>query len=839
LSAHLPSFLILNRQLPYVFAWVSHGKLKVMKIIIYFCGIAGFVLSYQNSLAQNSTSSNTRQGGTLSGKITDAQSNAVLPGASIYVYEAKVGAVSDNAGAYRIQNIPSGKFTVEVTYLGHSSVTAFVEINGNTQKDFSLNPEVVENQGVTVTGVSGATQIKRTPIPVTVLRKDYLLKEASTNLIDALSKTPGVSQISTGPAISKPSIRGLGYNRVVVINDGVRQEGQQWGDEHGVEIDEYGVNKAEVLKGPASIMYGSDALAGVVNFISVVPSPQGMIKGNIFSNYQSNNRLRGFHADIGGNHNGFIWGLNGSYKGAGDYKNKYDGYVFNSKFNERDVSAFTGLNKSWGFTHLLVSSFDQRPGLVEGERDDGTGKFLKLVNNAGAEAEAIAADADFKSIHPFIPSQRIRHFKITTDNSFNVGKNRLIFNIGYQRNQREEFGNVLNPNQRGLFFDLNTVNYNLQYQFAEKNNWKTSLGINGMQQTNKNKGEEQLIPAYSIFDIGGFVYTRKTVNKISYSGGLRFDNRSVDSKLLMNGADIKFAAFKKNFSNVSASAGLSYEVSDQVVLKLNLARGFRAPGISELASNGAHEGTFRYEYGEQDLKSEKSYQVDAGIDVNSEHVSFSASLFTNELNDFIYYRKLSAIGGGDSIIVDGADQFFAFRFSQQNARLYGAEANLDIHPHPLDWLHIENSFSYVRGKLSKAQDGSNNLPFIPAARLINELRGDFFRKGNSIKNFYVNVELDNTFAQNNPFTGFNTETGTPGYTLLNAGFGGDIANKGKTLFSLYFAANNITNKAYQSHLNRLKYAPENLVNGRTGIFNMGRNFSVKLNVPLDFTMKEK
>ena len=142
----------------------------------------------------------------------------------------------------------------------------------------------------------------------------------------------------------------------------------------------------------------------------------------------------------------------------------------------------------------------------------------------------------------------------------------------------------------------------------------------------------------------------------------------------------------------------------------------------------------RYEYGEQDLKSEKSYQVDAGIDVNSEHLSFSASLFYNAVNDFIYYRKLSAVGGGDSIIIDGSDQFFAFRFSQQNASLYGAEINLDIHPHPLDWLHFENSFSYVRGKLSQAQDGSNNLPFIPAARLINELRGDFLRKGKSIKN---------------------------------------------------------------------------------------------------------
>lgn len=776
--------------------------------------------------------------GVLKGKITDAQTKEPLAGASIYVHEAKAGAASAADGTYRIQNLPAGHFLIEVSYQGYGSIIETIELNGDTEKDFSLSIAVAENQGVTVTGVAGATQIKKAPVPVTIIRKETFLKEASTNLIDGLSRVPGVSQVSTGPAISKPSIRGLGYNRVVVINDGVRQEGQQWGDEHGIEVDEYGVSKAEILKGPASIMYGSDALAGVINFISVVPPPQNSIKANLLSNYQSNNSLRGFHADVSGNQNGFVWGLNGTYKAASDYKNKYDGYVFNSKFNEKDFSGYIGLNKSWGFSHLLVSSFDQQPGLIEGDRDAATGRFLKLVNNGGVEEESIADNKDFKSTDPFLPRQRIRHFKVTADNSFNTGKNRLLFTIAYQRNRREEFGNVLDPQERELYFDLNTVNYNLQYQFAEKNNWRTSIGINGMQQTNKNKGEEQLIPEYSLFDLGGFVYTKKTIDKLTLSGGLRFDNRSLDSKSLMDGSDVKFAGFTKNFSNVSASAGLSYEASENAVLKLNLARGFRAPSVPELASNGAHEGTNRYEYGDQDLKSEKSFQVDAGADLNSEHISFSASLFANVVNDFIYYRKLSAVAGNDSIITNGADEFFAFRFSQGNALLYGAEFNLDIHPHPLDWLHFENTFSYVRGRLSEEQDGSKNLPFIPAARLINELRGDFLRKGKVVRNAYLKLELDNTFDQNNPFTGYNTETSTPGYSLFNIGFGGDIASKGKTLFSLYFAANNLTDVAYQNHLSRLKYTAENLVTGRTGVYNMGRNFSVKLNIPLNLQLKK-
>lgn len=772
----------------------------------------------------------------FTGKVTDAKTGEVLAGASVLFPDLKVGGTTNREGIFRLQNIPSGKYLVEVSFTGYASIVESIELNGNTQKDFTLSRSYAENEAVTITGVSSATSVKRTPVPVNILKKEELLRGVSTNLIDALSHTPGVSQISTGPAISKPSIRGLGYNRVVVVNDGIRQEGQQWGDEHGIEIDEYNVTKAEILKGPASLMYGSDALAGVVNIISILPAPAGSIKGNVFGTYQTNNRQRGMHADIGGNHNGFIWGAYGSYKAAADYKNKYDGYVFNSKFNEKDFGGYIGLNKQWGFSHLYLTNFDQRVGLVEGDRDDATGQFLKLVDNGGAEEEAIAGGKDFTSTDPFVPRQRIQHFKLVSDNSFNIGSGRLTVLAGYQRNQRQEFGNVLDPGEKELYFDLNTVNYNVQYHFVEKNNWKTSIGVNGMQQSNQNKGAEALIPEYSLFDIGGFVYTQKRINKLTLSGGLRFDNRSIDSKELEDGGDVKFAGFTKSFSNVSGSVGLSYEASKAVTFKFNVARGFRAPSIPELASNGAHEGTNRYEYGAQDLKSETSFQVDGGVEVNTEHISLAANVFYNAVSNFIYYRKLQSVNGGDSVLVDGSDEFFAFRFDQHNARLYGAEVNLDIHPHPLDWLHIENTFSYVRGTLSEDQDGSKNLPFIPAARLINDVKAEFAPKGKVLRHVYVKAELDNTFAQNNPFTGYNTETKTSGYSLLNAGLGGDIVSKGKTLFSLYFAANNIGDVAYQNHLSRLKYGAVNNVTGRMGVFNMGRNFSVKLNVPLSFDL---
>ncbi len=773
----------------------------------------------------------------LTGRVTDAITGQPLAGASVYFPDLRTGAATNSEGYYSIVNINSGKYLVEISHLGYSSIIETIDLVSDTQKDFALNPSVIENEAVTVTGVSSATSTKRTPIPVNILRKEDLFRNSSTNLIDNLSHTPGVAQISTGPAISKPIIRGLGYNRVMVVNDGIKQEGQQWGDEHGIEIDEQNVSKVEVLKGPASLMYGSDALAGVINIISFMPPPDGRIKGNAATGYMTNNRQCNLHVDIGGNSQGFVWGVYGSYKAAADYKNKYDDYVFNSKYREKDFGGYIGVNKNWGFTHFYVTRFDQELGLVEGERDAATGKFLRLVNDNGVESAAIATKDDFLSTHPFVPRQRIQHTKIVTDNSFHVGKNRLTAVLGYQSNQRQEFGNVLDLSEKELWFDLGTFKYNLQYHFAEKNNWRTTIGMNGMQQANHNKGEEQLIPAYSIFDIGAFVYTQKKIEHLTLSGGLRFDSRSLDSKQLLIGSDEKFPAFRKSFSNLSGSAGLAWQAGRDITLKFNLAKGFRAPSIPELASNGAHEGTNRYEYGEQGLRSETSFQADAGIEAATEHVSLNASVFINSIQHFIYYRKLEAVGGGDSIIADGPDEFFAFRFDQSNAKLYGVEFNLDFHPHPFDWLHVENTFSWVRGMLNNEVDGSKNLPFIPAARLINELKIDLLKKGANIRHVYFKMELDNSFAQNKPFTGFNTETATPAYSLLNAGIGGEIRTKDKTLFNIYIGANNITNVAYQNHLSRLKYAPVNEVTGRNGVFGMGRNFTFKINVPLDFATK--
>jgi iron complex outermembrane receptor protein len=769
----------------------------------------------------------------LSGKITDAKTGLSLPRASVVLADSRTGTFADSAGNYILKNIPVGHTIIEVSYAGYKTLVEHIDLSDSSTHNFSLTPSMLVNEGVTVTAVANATSIRKTPIPISRVNKSDLLQGASANIIDALSRQPGISQLSTGPAISKPIIRGLGYNRLVVINDGVRQEGQQWGDEHGIEIDENSVSRIEIVKGPASLIYGSDAIAGVINIITTSPVPVNNLRGNILSSYQTNNRQRSFFGNVGGNQNGFNWNAWGDYKAAIDYKNKYDGRVFNSKFNEHNFGGYAGLNKSWGFTRFIVSSFNQKLGVIEGKRDIN-GNFVKQLASG---IDGTPNETDFNSIQPQVPYQHVRHLKLISDNSFKAGRGKITLNFGWQRNQRQEFGNPDAPQLNDLYFDLRTFNYNIMYHLIEKNSWTTSIGISGMKQDNQNKADEVLIPAYNFFDIGSFVYTQKTIGKTTISGGVRYDHRSLNSEELREGTNLRFAAFKRKFSNFSSSAGISYSPTENFVLKFNLAQGFRAPGIPELASNGAHEGTNRYEYGDQNLKSEKSYQADLGLEINSNHILVTASTFYNKVKNFIFYSRLLGGNGADSLVNVNGDLTPAFQFDQQDAYLAGAEFLIDLHPHPFDWLHWQNTLSYVRGKFSTSIAGVKDMPFIPAPRWISELRAELLPSGKTIRNMSVNFEINHSFNQDHPFTAYETETATKGYTLLNAGFSGNIVSKNKTIFSIYLNAINIGDVAYQSNLSRLKYTDVNPVTSRQGVFNMGRNFSIKLNVPLSFDTK--
>lgn len=779
---------------------------------------------------------------TLSGKIRDKKSGIPLPGVTLYLPDLKTGAATNADGYYVIKNLPKGKFSISIKYLGYTTQNLSLEITGNTSQDFELAEGVVESKEFIVTGVSQATERSRTPTPVALVPKTELLQNTSTNIIDALAKQPGISQLSTGQGISKPVIRGLGYNRVVVVNDGIRQEGQQWGDEHGIELDEYSVNNVEILKGPASLSYGSDALAGVINFISAPSANEGEINANLMSNYQSNNQLFGYSASVNGNSKGRIAELRFSQKYAGNYKNKYDGKVYNSAFNESNVTGMIGLTKKWGFAHIHYGYYNLNIGLPEGERDSSSGKFLKQVAFSDTSiGNEIASNADLNSRIPSTPFQRIKHSKVVLNSNVVIGNGRIGATLGFQQNERQEFGSILEPKQYGLYFLLKSINYDLRYVLPEKNKWNVSIGINGMQQNSKNKGTAYLVPEYNLVDGGLFLIAKKSLNRLDLSGGLRFDTRFENGKALFldstgklsSATDQfsiqKFQHFNRNFSGISGSIGATYQINESVFSKLNISRGFRAPNISELGSNGEHEGTIRYEIGNTNLKPESSLEFDLEFGINKDHLSLEVDLFNNRISNFIFPVKLASVHGGDSLTAN----FSTFKYTSGNANLMGGELTIDLHPHPFDWLHFENSFSIVQATQLNQPDSTRFLPFTPAPKINSVLRATAKKSGKYLRNAYAKFEVENYFAQQNIYRASSTESETPAYTLLNLGIGSDFVNsKNNLICSIYVSANNLADVAYQNHLSRLKYAPENYASGRQGIFNMGRNFSFKVLIPL-------
>ena len=682
---------------------------------------------------------------------------------------------------------------------------------------------------VTVTGVTGDTKLKHATAPVSIVSPQVLRATASTNIIDAIAHQPGVSQLTTGGSISKPIIRGLGYNRVVVMSEGVRQEGQQWGDEHGVEVDGSSVNSVEILKGPASLMYGSDAMAGVVILHSKPTLAEGDMCANVSTEYQTNNGLFNYNLSIAGNQHGFVWDARFSDKMAHAYKNKYDGYVPGSQFRERAGRLMLGVDKTWGHSRLTWTAYHLTPGIVEGERNPETGELECSTNNV-------------KTYGKSLPFQQVKHYKLVWDNSLSLSSGYLKAIIGYQQNRRQEFEE--SADEYELFFKLHTLTYELRYLTHEWDGWKFSTGIGGMYQKSGNEGEEYLIPDYRLFDFGIYATTTKAIgDSWTLNGGVRYDHRRLHGDELIEDGDMRFTDFSRHFNGLTGSIGAVCNINKHFNVRLNLARGFRTPNMSELSSNGVHEGSIRYELGNQQLKAEYSLQADLGIDFTSRYVSAQVALFANRIDNYIFTHRLN------QEIEEG---YLTYAYTQGDARLLGFEAGIDFHP--VHSIHFSNSFSYVDARLMHASADTKYLPFTPAPHWASELKWELFHHSHTtvnhhhttdaahrslFNNLYVAAGLDCYLKQTHIYSADDTETKTPGYALLSISAGSDIQVKGRKIAELYITADNLLDKAYQNHLSRLKYADVNAVTGRRGIFNMGRNITFKIVVPLSLTQTQK
>lgn len=819
-----------------------------------FISIFSIILFISPAHAETKTS--------LQGKITDKKTGASLQGVSVSIPDLSTGTTTDSLGFYIINNLPMSNELLDISLVGYSTITVTIDLSTTLIKDFQMESMAVDLGSFTITGSIAPVEIKMNPVPVVAITKKDIIQNLSSNAIDIIAKLPGVNAVTTGPNVSKPFIRGLGFNRVLTLYDGVRMEGQQWGDEHGVEVDQSGVERVEVVKGPSSLIYGSDAVAGVVNLIPAAPLPLGKISGDFLLNAQSNNGMFGSSFGLAGNENGFVWGTRISIKEATNYQNKIDGRVYGTAFQEKDLNAYIGLNKDWGFSHLRFSAFNDLQSIPDGSRDSLTRKFTKQITESDT-IRPIVSDDELNSYTIPVLHQHVQHYQIVSANNFYLWKGKLGVTLGYQQSIRQEFAHPENPDISGLDLVLNSFTYDLKYNFPQVKKWDFAIGLNGMHQTNTNRGTEFIIPDYTEFDAGPFAFVKKSFKHFDVSAGIRYDNKTFDNKGMYVGTNLQtgfseqvnaadttgaehvFQNYRHTFSGISGSAGISYNVTEKIIVKGNIARGFRSPNIAEISANGIHPGDNIYQIGNTDFKPELSLQEDLGIDFTTKDVTGEAEIFNNRIANYIFNQKIITASGNDSIIVPG---FQTFKFEQAAAQLYGAEIGISIHPAKISWLTFDNSVSliYAFNKGTNGvvvSDSAKYLPFIPPMHTNSSLHFDVKKlplRGrlatDHIKNVYAKIEMEYYTAQNHVYLAYNTETPTAGYTLFNAGIGADVVNKkGKVLFNIGLLGSNLTDVAYQAHLSRLKYFEPytNSTSGHSGIYNMGRNICLKITVPIE------
>jgi len=745
----------------------------------YLCSLL-FAITMSISYSQNS----------VSGKITDAENNSPLEQVSVYFPQLERGAITDSEGVFQVANLPLGSYKLLVSYIGYQTFSKNLEITAGSSKiEVQLTPSAIEMEEVIVSTPFHKLQ-RENVMKVEQAKIADLKTQGAITLADGITNIAGVETVSTGVGIGKPVIRGLSANRVLVYSQGIRLENQQFGDEHGLGIGDAGIESVEVIKGPASLLYGSDALGGVLYLnperFALANNSAGDVNLNYFSNTTGLGTNLGYKTS--GKHFKFL--VRGGHTTHTDYKGGNGQRVTNSRFREYDLK--TGLGYQAG---ILKTEF----------------RYNYNSSDLGIPEEIGAQNTDRT---PTLPYQELHNHILSSSTDIFFNRSNLKITLGYIFNDRKEFEEheeeegTEEGEEEGAALDmhLSTFNYNLLYDLPKGKLLETIVGLQGMRQTNKNFGEEVLIPDATTSDVGVLANSHLHFDKSDIQFGLRYDHRSIAGEENgIAGMDGYISPINRSFNSFNAAAGIRVDVSDKIIGRINFASGFRAPNLAELTSNGVHEGTNRFEIGNPDLNNEKNLQADIGLEYKNQHFEFYINGFYNGIKDYIFIEPNGQFVGQDAV----------FLYRQQNAKLYGGEIVFHLHPHPLDWLHLESSFETVIGKL----DNGDYLPLIPANKLKNNLRIEFAEKNNWLQKSYAFVSVLSVFAQNN-FSEF--ETKTDSYNLLNIGLGGNFSLFNKEA-EIRLSGNNILDKNYIAHLSRLK---------TDGIPNIGRNISVGLSVKI-------
>ena len=601
----------------------------------------------------------------------------------------------------------------------------------------------------------------------------------------SISKLPGVSIVSTGPGISKPSIRGLSYDRVVVYSQGVRLENQQWGDEHGIGVSTSGINSIEVIKGPSYVLYGSDAMGGVL-----------YIEPERYSNDFSVDYMGFYNSNYNGITNNLgIKGSSGkfSYLARANMVDNQsfstpDGEVENTWFKENDIQAGLKYETEKFSSDLRLSMNFSELGLPHMEEGD---------DDHDDHDEEGHDDHDEEGHEDHY--QELSHTTLTWVNTFDLGNDHeLNVTLGRQLNDRKEFGG--HEEEEGhddheeeghegheegeaeLDMELSTNTLDISLVMPQSENLNLTIGANILSQENKNFGHEELIPDAEKKDFGLYALGQITMENGAALLGVRYDNRSISSD--MGSAD---------FSNFNGSVGIKRDFKNSS-LRFNIGSGYRAPNLIELFADGVHHGTFRYEKGNVNLVAEKSFQTDISFDINNEDSSVSFNLFYNDISDYIYISPSR----------DRIDGFAVFNYMQQDSELYGGEISFDKKT-GFDWLSYNTSLEYI---FAESADGEA-LPFISPLTFNQVFNIDF----SSNYSFEIDFLAK---AKQGRVSMFEEET--DGYSILNLS-GNWMTSFLENDLNIFWSVNNVFDKEYYDHLSRFKTA---------GIEEMGRNISVGL-----------
>lgn len=675
--------------------------------------------------------------------------------------------------------IPADSLLIE----SHGYLPTLVSIQQLKQKSWKviLEPEfLVLDEAV----VSSYTEdiARNTSLHIRPLSLKQIREKPGFNLSDALAEIPGVSQLSTGPGISKPVIRGLYGNRILVLFSGLRFDNQQWQDEHGMGLTDIGVERVELIKGPLSLLYGTDAVGGVINIIE----ERGPGSAKEVSEVQLST-----HSNTGGGNVQLAhksqfgqskwYSLRAAYTNHADYTDGAGNRILNSRFNGYYLKGGLGFKRgNWESENHYHLSYN---------------KFGFIFNDISHFME----EDDRWSRKMSGPHHIVLLNILSSSNRIKLAKSHLQFNAGIQSNYRaeDEGGDELS-----LQMHLLTLQYALKWNKKLSEHFELVIANNSSGEFNTNYGRRKIVPDARIAESAISAYIRHPYNKFVWEYGLGTGLRHINTlpTPTVNTAEKEIEPFDQTRAFYNFMAGASYFPTHSLTLKVNLSSGVRAPNLAELSSNGLHEGIYTYEIGDPNMDNERNVNGEVGIFFKKPQWEFSLSGYYNQFKGYIYLQTTE-------------EEWFGFpvsRFEQQNAAIYGSELSLAWMPQSLQGLKLLASFNELIGKL----DDGRYLPYMPAWKLKPEIRyEDSFRKLTGFS--YINCDW--VFSQNRLN---DEERPTPSYSLLNAGVGIDFPGKNVN-YSIVLSGKNLLNQVYYDHLSRLK---------NYGINNMGRNLTLQLKI---------